>query len=56
VFDYAMEHHLDARIGLEDTLNGRDGWLARGNADLIEMAMGTDHKAPRRRRAGRGSR
>jgi uncharacterized protein (DUF849 family) len=55
VFDYAMEHHLDARIGLEDTLNGRDGWVAGGNADLIEMAMGVATAAPHRRRADRGS-
>jgi len=56
VFDYAVEHHLDARIGLEDTLNGRDGWLSRGNEDLIEAALGISGGPPRRRRAGRGSR
>lgn len=53
VFDYAMEHRLDARIGLEDTLNGRDGWPARGNEELIEMAMGARSASPRRRRADR---
>ncbi|MDQ2707861.1 MAG: 3-keto-5-aminohexanoate cleavage protein [Actinomycetota bacterium] len=53
VFDYAREHHLQARIGLEDTLLGRDGWLARGNEDLIEIALGLDTSVPRRRRVGR---
>jgi uncharacterized protein (DUF849 family) len=54
VFDYALEHHLHARIGLEDTLLGRDGWLARGNEDLIEIALGIDTSVPtRRRRVGR---
>lgn len=52
VFDYAREHRLQARIGLEDTLLARDGWLARGNDDLIQMALNVE-SAPRRRRVGR---
>ena len=55
VFDYAREHQLHTRIGLEDTLLGRDGWLARGNDDLVELALGIE-AAPKRRRVGRGSR
>jgi uncharacterized protein (DUF849 family) len=53
VFDYAREHNLDTRIGMEDTLLGRDGWLVRGNEDLIEMALGVTTSVPRRRRVGR---
>lgn len=53
VFDYAVEHHLHSRIGLEDTLLGRDGWLVRGNEDLVEIALGVATSVPRRRRVGR---
>lgn len=53
VFDYAIEHHLHARIGLEDTLLGRDGWLVRGNEDVVQIALGLQDSVPRRRRAAR---
>jgi uncharacterized protein (DUF849 family) len=56
VFDYAREHRLQARVGLEDTLIGRDGWLTRGNEDLIEDALGLASSTTRRRRIGRGAR
>jgi len=53
VFDYARKMGLDARIGLEDVLLGRDGWLARGNDDLVEIALDIINPAPRRRRVSR---
>lgn len=53
VFDYARAHDLHVRIGLEDTLLGRDGWLVRGNEDLVEIALGLTSSVPRRRGAAR---
>lgn len=53
VFDHARANQLQARIGLEDTLLGRDGWLVRGNEDLVEIALGLASSVPRRRRAAR---
>ncbi|MFD1146118.1 3-keto-5-aminohexanoate cleavage protein [Saccharothrix hoggarensis] len=39
VLDYALANGLHTRIGLEDTLTGRDGAPAAGNAHLVAQAL-----------------
>jgi uncharacterized protein (DUF849 family) len=38
VLEFAMERGHDLRIGLEDTLEGPDGWPTRGNEELVAAA------------------
>jgi uncharacterized protein (DUF849 family) len=62
VLEFAKRHHLDTRIGFEDTLKGPDGtWLAASNEELVRHALGEalSPRAGRRQRStlrGRGLR
>jgi uncharacterized protein (DUF849 family) len=39
VLEYALRMGIDTRIGFEDVLVRRDGWLATGNDDLVKAAL-----------------
>jgi len=62
VLEFAKRHHLDTRIGFEDTLKGPDGaWIAASNEELVRHALGEalSPRAGRRQRSalrGRGLR
>jgi hypothetical protein len=48
VLDAALRRGHDIRIGLEDTLQRPDGQPARGNAELVELAVALLEKHGRR--------
>ena len=39
VVEFALKNRIDTRIGFEDVLQRKDGWLATGNDDLVISAV-----------------